>query len=226
MTVGTNRHILESFLQDRPSIQYIPPSSPGFPGARRIFNYSRLDTPLAIVRPQTVFEISDLIKFANHYGIDFTIRAMGHGLEGRAIAQDALTIDVRRALKTIVVSSDRKSATVQGGTSHADVAKILWDEGLTTPLGTVPNVGYVGWAAYGGYGPFSSHWGLGVDQIMGATVIDSNGDIIHADGDLLKGIRGAGGSFGVIVDLTIKVYPLNSVSVDLTFIVYVVAVSF
>ena len=65
---------------------------------------------------------------------------------------------------------------------------------------------------YGGYGPFSPHWGLGVDQIVGATIVDPNGDIVKADEALLEGIRGAGGLFGVIIDLTVKVYPLTSVS--------------
>jgi FAD/FMN-containing dehydrogenase len=68
---------------------------------------------------------------------------------------------------------------------------------------------------YGGYGPFSPHWGLGVDQIVGATVVDPNGDIVNADEALLEGIRGAGGLFGVIIDLTVKVYPLTSVSIRL-----------
>lgn len=65
---------------------------------------------------------------------------------------------------------------------------------------------------YGGYGPFSAHWGLGADQILSATIVDANGEITKADESLLKGIRGAGGAFGIILDVTIKVYPLKSVS--------------
>ena len=35
---------------------------------------------------------------------------------------------------------------------------------------------------------------------------------VDADEELLKGIRGGGGIFGVIVELTVKVYPLKEVS--------------
>jgi hypothetical protein len=37
---------------------------------------------------------------------------------------------------------------------------------------------------------------------------------VDADREKLKGIRGAGGNFGVIVELTIKVYPLKNVGQD------------
>jgi FAD/FMN-containing dehydrogenase len=53
---------------------------------------------------------------------------------------------------------------------------------------------------------------LGVDQIVAAKLVNPNGEIVAADDDLLKGIRGAGGMFGVIVELTIKVFPLKEVS--------------
>jgi FAD/FMN-containing dehydrogenase len=72
-------------------------------------------------------------------------------------------------------------------------------------------VGYTGWATLGGYGPFSSLYGLGTDQIVGAKLVDAQGEIVDAKDDLLKGIRGGGGIFGVIVELTIKVYPLKEV---------------
>ena len=68
---------------------------------------------------------------------------------------------------------------------------------------------------YGGYGPFSSNWGLGVDQIVAATVLDASGAIVEADKTLLKSIRGAGGAFGIILDVTIRIYPLKAVSLSI-----------
>lgn len=54
-----------------------------------------------------------------------------------------------------------------------------------------------------------------MDQIVGAKLVTSKGELIDAPDELLKGIRGAGTIFGVIVELTIKVYPLKEVSDDL-----------
>lgn len=58
----------------------------------------------------------------------------------------------------------------------------------------------------------SGTYGLGVDQILGATVVNYKGELIEADEDLLKGIRGGGGNLGIIVALKVKIYPFDSVS--------------
>ncbi|KAJ5712235.1 6-hydroxy-D-nicotine oxidase [Penicillium malachiteum] len=188
---------VEAFLQEHPSsIKLIPPSSAEFAATREVWNGSRPDQPLAIVQPQSNEDVAILIKFVKSHAIPFSLRSSGHNLEGLALVQDALLIDLR-ALNSVTVASDRNSARVQG---------------LATSIGTIPHVGYYGWASYGGYGPFSSKWGLGVDQILSVTLVDPNGNFIklEADDPLLKGIRGAGGVFGVIVDVTIKVYPAPS----------------
>ncbi|KAI9929661.1 hypothetical protein ASPWEDRAFT_172675 [Aspergillus wentii DTO 134E9] len=200
---------LEAFLENHPAIKYIPPSSPNYSTARKIFNCSRPDNPLAIVQPQSATDVSVIVKYAKLNNLPFTIRVGGHNLEGRSLVEGALLIDLR-ALNGVKIADDRQTAIVQGGIIQAELGKKLWDEGLVTPVGTTPSVGYVGWAVYGGYGSFSGHWGLGVDQIVGATVVNPEGEIITADESLLRGIRGAGGLFGVIVDLTIKVYPLKT----------------
>ncbi|OKL60649.1 hypothetical protein UA08_04052 [Talaromyces atroroseus] len=201
---------LETFLKDHPGIKYTPPSSPEYASNRKVWNHARRDNPLAIVRPESVEQVSALVKFSRSNGIKFTIRGGGHNLQGRAIAEGALTIDMR-AFTSVKVASDGKTATVGAGILQEELAKSLWKEGLATPTGTIPTVGYVGWAMYGGYGPFSSNWGLGVDQIVAATIVDASGEIVKADDGLLKGIRGAGGVFGIILDVSIRVYSLKSI---------------
>lgn len=81
--------------------------------------------------------------------------------------------------------------------------------------GSTGSVGYVGWSTLGGYGAFSSLYGPGLDQIVGAKLVDAKGELIEASEELLKGIRGAGPTFGVITELTIKVFPLKEVSLAL-----------
>lgn len=77
--------------------------------------------------------------------------------------------------------------------------------------GTIASVGYVGWSTLGGYGPLTSHYGLGVDQIIGAKIVNASGEVQTADEEILIGIRGGGGSLGIITELTIKVYPVPKV---------------
>ncbi|KAH6722141.1 D-lactate dehydrogenase [Leptodontidium sp. MPI-SDFR-AT-0119] len=207
---NTNLTTLESFLEKHPHITYATPSSPSYTSLRQIFARDQEAIPLAIVRPQSAADVSLLVKFAVSASIKFTIRTGGHNLSGAAFAQDALAIDMRD-IAYVNISANKKTAKIGGGILVFDVAAALDQEGLATPIGAVGSVGYVGWATYGGYGPFSRQWGLGVDQIVGAKIVRSDGEVIVADQRLLKGLRGGGGLFGVIVELEIKVYSLKNV---------------
>jgi FAD/FMN-containing dehydrogenase len=169
---------------------------------------------LAIAHPQSAEHVKALVNFVRSNGIKFTVRAGGHNLQGLSIEEGALTIDMR-AFTSVKVAADRNTATVGAGILQDELGRILWKEGLATPAGAIPSVGYLGWAMYGGYGPFSSNWGLGVDQIVAATVLDASGAVVEADKTLLKSIRGAGGAFGIILDVTIKVYPLKTVGLSI-----------
>lgn len=202
---------LESFLQQHPHIKYATPSLPDYASLRSIWSLDCRDNPLAIARPQSAADVALLVKYVKSQGIRFVVRSGGHNLFGQSTVEGALTIDMRD-IASVTVDSDRTSARVGGGILQGDLAAQLWQEGLATPTGTIASVGYVGWATYGGYGPFSAHWGLGADQILGAKIVNANGEIVEADRKLLKGIRGAGGLFGIIVELQIKVYPLKIVS--------------
>lgn len=206
---------LEAFLQDHSEIKCTLPSSPVYAKDREIFVLSRKANPLAIAHPESAEQVRTLLKFVRSHGIRFTIRGGGHNLQGLCIEEGALTIDMR-AFTSVKIAADRKTATVGAGILQDELGRILWKEGLSTPAGSVPSVGYLGWAMYGGYGPFSSNWGLGVDQIVAATVLDASGTIVEADKNLLKSIRGAGGAFAIILDVTINVYPLKTVSTKIT----------
>lgn len=215
MTTLKNPHLvsLSTFLQDKSHIQLTTSASPEYHNLREIWALDNTSTPLAIVRPQTSDDVSHLIKFCSSSAIKFTIRSGGHNIFGSSIVQDALCIDLR-SLKHVFISSSKTTATIGGGILINELAKELQKEGLVAASTEISSVGYVGWASCGGggYGPFMRNFGLGVDQIIGAKVVDANGEVKDADEKLLKGIRGAGGAFGVIVEMTIKVYPLKEVS--------------
>ena len=63
----------------------------------------------------------------------------------------------------------------------------------------------------GGYGQMAHKFGLGVDHLLAAKIVNANGDIVEADERIMKGIRGAGGNFGVVVEATIRIYDFSQV---------------
>ncbi|KAF9876382.1 Oxygen oxidoreductase covalent FAD-binding site [Colletotrichum karsti] len=113
-------------------------------------------------------------------------------------------------MDSINIAADKKTVHVGGGVIAGSLQQALEARGLFTPTGQVKTVGYVSWACGGGYGFYVGTYGFGVDQIVGARVVIVDGNIIDTDDDkeLLWALRGAGaGTFGVIVELPIKVYP-------------------
>ena len=202
---------LGSFLQGYPTIQYATPNSPNYSTLRVTYSLDNPAVPLAIVRPKNAEEVAATVRFARANGIKPVVRSGGNSLFGKSMVQGALIIDMRD-IAYVNINDSKTSATVGGGILFSDLAEVLTKEGLATALGTIPFIGYVGWSTYGGYGPFSAQYGLGCDNIMGAKVVNWKGEVVEADTDMLRGIRGAGGAFGPIVELTIKLYPLMNVS--------------
>lgn len=126
------------------------------------------------------------------------------------MANNAVTVDLRD-IAHVHIDRESHSARVGGGILIGDLAAELGKADLATAYGTIPTVGYVGWATYGGYGMLSGLYGLGADQILGARMVNASGELVDANEHMLKGIRGGGGTIGVIVEMTIRVYPLSKV---------------
>jgi FAD/FMN-containing dehydrogenase len=201
---------VDTFFQHHPKIPHVIPSSPGYAALRATFMVDNPAVPVAIAQPQTPEDVSSIVGFCVSHNIPFVVRSGGNNLFGKSQVHGALTIDMRE-IKYCHVDDSRKSARIGGGILAGTLVESLSAAGVVTASGTVHFVGYVGWSTYGGYGPFSGRFGFGFEQILAAKVVTWKGEIIEADQELLRGIRGAGGSFGIIVELTIKVYPLTKV---------------
>ncbi|VTT58713.1 unnamed protein product [Fusarium fujikuroi] len=180
------------------------PGSPNYKEAEQCFIEKPVLT-IGVVKPQNADEVALVLQFCIHNQIEFTIRGGGHDCAGRTLVDGAIVIDMRD-INYVVISDDGRSARVGGGILSGNLARVLGEQGLATPTGTISTVGYTGWATLGGYGPLTSHYGLGVDQIIGAKIVNARGEIQDASEELLVGIRGGGGSLGIVVELTIKVY--------------------
>jgi FAD/FMN-containing dehydrogenase len=208
-----------TFESQHAAITCLTPSSPTFDQVRAIYAHPEI-APLAIIRPQSIEDVSTTVSFLSANRIPFTVRSGGHDMHGRSMRHDAVALDMR-LLNSVRIHSipeegkgaetTSSTATVGGGILTGDLISALQEQGFVTPVPSLPAVGYVGWAMYGGYGAYSARFGLGVDQIAGARVVDARGQVVEADHELLTGIRGAGGAFGVIVELTVRIYRVDRV---------------
>ncbi|KAK4079673.1 CAZyme family AA7 [Trichoderma harzianum] len=169
--------------------------------------------PVATVRPTNEKEVSTTVRYISQNGLALAIRNSGVDQGGRNLAfgPKDVSLDVR-SLDKIVLSADRREATIEGGVIGGKLLKFLDDHGLTTPTAFSSQVGYVGWACGGGYSSLNGIMGLGVDNILGGRVVLADGRIMDTDDagsdpDLLWALRGGGaGLLGVVTSLRVRVY--------------------
>lgn len=113
-------------------------------------------------------------------------------------------------LRSVVIDLKDESLWVESGATIGEVyyriSEISSVHGF--PAGVCPTVGVGGHFSGGGYGNMMRKFGLSVDNILDAKIVDVDGRVLDRESmgeDVFWAIRGGGGaSFGVIVSWKIK----------------------
>ncbi|XP_027338932.1 berberine bridge enzyme-like 21 [Abrus precatorius] len=175
------------------------------------FNTSSTRKPLIIVTPQQESHVQGAVICAKSLNIQLKIRSGGHDYEGISYVsgEPFIIIDLFN-LRSISVDIKNEVAVVQAGATLGEVYYRIWEKSKVHgfPAGVCPTVGVGGHFSGGGYGNMLRKYGLSVDNVIDAKIVDVKGRILDRKSmgeDLFWAIRGGGGaSFGVIVSYTIK----------------------
>ncbi|XLU46748.1 hypothetical protein S245_041562 [Arachis hypogaea] len=175
------------------------------------FNRPYTPKPIAIITPFHESHIQAAVVCSKASNFQLRIRSGGHDYEGYSYVSDVpfVLLDMY-TFKSIHVNIQNATALVEAGASlgqlYYKVARNSHVHGV--PGGICPSVGTGGHFGGGGYGNLMRKYGLAVDNIIDAKIVDVNGNILDRKSmgeDLFWAIRGGGGaSFGVIVSWTMK----------------------
>lgn len=203
--------VMEALLQQS-GIAYHTPGGEQFASLQHSYTGAHSDSPLSIITlPETSEQVATIVKQSLATSSTIVVRGGGHDCFGRFAVKGAVSIDLRN-LDFVSVAEDKKTARVGGGVKATKVLGELAKAGLQVPVGACGDVGFTSWCMIGGFGPYSSEYGIGSDQIVGARVVNAEGEVVDADERLLKGLRGGGGSLAIVTELIVKTYPLKEVS--------------
>ena len=142
------------------------------------------------------------------------MRGGGHNPAGHCVVDDGLVIDLSR-MRRVDVDAETRVARAEGGSTWLDFDGATQAVGLVTPGGIVGSTGVCGLTLGGGIGHLTAQHGLTCDNLVGAELVTPDGSLVRASSDenpeLLWGLRGAGGNFGVATWLEFRLHPLETV---------------
>jgi hypothetical protein len=194
--------------------QVLLPGVAGYNGARRVFNAMIDRRPAAIVRCAGAGDVVEGIGFARAHELPVTVKGGGHGVAGRAVADGGVMLDLS-PMRRVRVDPLERTATVGPGVTLGDLDRETEPFGLATPTGVVSMTGLAGLALGGGLGWLNGKHGLTCDNLVAAEIVTAAGERVVASADqnpdLLWGLRGGGGNFGVVTSFTFRLHPVQRV---------------
>jgi FAD/FMN-containing dehydrogenase len=182
--------------------------------ARRGFNALIDRRPALIVRCVNADDIAIALGFAQGHELEVAVRGGGHNPAGHCVCDGGLVIDLSQ-MRNVDVDAEKRIARAEGGATWLDFDSATQAFGLVTPGGVVVSTGVTGLSLGGGIGHLTAQYGFTCDHIVAAEMVTPDGLVIRANADenpdLLWGLRGGGGNFGVITRLEFRLHSLENV---------------
>src|SRR4051794_17334788 len=168
--------------------------------------------PALIARCADADDVVTALRFAREHELVVAVRGGGHNVAGHAVCDDGVVIDLS-AQKHIEVDPDRCIARAQPGVLLGELDRATQKFGLATPTGNVSMTGVAGLTLGGGLGWIARLHGAACDNLLAAEVVTSDGTRVRAsedeNPDLLWGLRGGGGNFGVVTSFEYRLHPVG-----------------
>ena len=194
--------------------EFLLPGDAGYALGRRVWNASIDRSPAGIVRCEDAEDVTRTLRIATEHGLTVTVRGGGHNVAGRALADEALVIDLSR-MCSVSIHAGSRVAEVQGGALWHNVDVATARCGLATTGGFVSTTGVGGLTLGGGSGWLMRRLGLAIDNLRAASVVLADGRFVRASAeehpDLFWGLRGGGGGLGVVTRFDFALHPVGQV---------------
>jgi FAD/FMN-containing dehydrogenase len=194
--------------------EIIEPGSDRYDAARVVFNAMFDRRPAVILRPAGTADVIRGIGLARVTGVPLAVCGGRHSVAGFSLCDDGVVIDMS-AMKGIRVDPNKRTVRAQAGLNWGEFDRETQAFGLATTGGRVTTTGIAGFTLGSGSGWLERSLGFASDNLISADIVTADGEVVTAtedeNADLLWGLRGGGGNFGVVTELEFRVAPVGPI---------------
>ncbi|KAF7048174.1 hypothetical protein CFC21_056982 [Triticum aestivum] len=164
--------------------------------------------PLCVVTPTHSSHVQAAVLCGRWQGVRLRVRSGGHDYEGlsyRSARPELFGLLDLANLRAVSVNHWEYTAWVDSGATIGELYYAIAKNNpeAAFPAGECPSIGVGGHFSGGGVGMMMRKYGLSIDNILDAKLVNANGDLLDRAGmgeDLFWAIRGGGGgSFGIVL---------------------------
>ena len=174
--------------------------------------------PLIVVLPETVEQVSAVMRYCNENAVKIVPRGAGTSLSGGALpAADAITLGLGKFNRVLEIDYDNRCAVVQPGVTNLGITHAVEADGFYYAPDPSSQIACTigGNVAENSGGVHCLKYGLTTNNILSIEMVLPDGEILRLGGkhmdaegyDLLGLMTGSEGLLGVITEVTVRILP-------------------
>ena len=175
-------------------------------------------TPLAVVLPQTVDQVSQVLAWCQANGVKVVPRGAGTSLSGGALPlADGVVVGLSKFNRILEVDYANRCAVVQPGVTNLAISEAVAERGFYYAPDPSSQIACTigGNVAENSGGVHCLKYGLTTNNLLGVQIVLMDGEILRLGGkafdaegyDLLGLMTGSEGLLGIVTEVTVRILP-------------------
>lgn len=166
--------------------------------------------PSAVLKPGSVNDVVEMVRFARRNGIKVAARGQGHSTQAQAQVEAGVVVDM--STLAAIREVNPSDALVEGGALWIDLLQQTVPQGLTPPtLVDFIELSIGGTLSLGGIGSQSFRFGPQVDNVLELQVVTGEGELVTCSPSqnrrLFDAARAGLGQVGLVVGARVRLIP-------------------